>query len=326
MRDLVREGAQYGTADVLLFDGSPPHRGTTRSALGMLGFKRIMATSDADEVAHSIAQRPYDVLIADLAVEPERICKLVRDVRVGDMGPNPFLVVIFTAWALREDTLGRVMNSGADDILVRPYSVSFLAERVRTLVDARKGFVVTGDYVGPDRRKAAVRPPEAHLLDVPNTLRIKARPDEAGVELKDMMGLVRDAQARLSELRLQGTALQMRLLSHFALKAATEGASLDKYVAPMSAFSRLLYDKLHESRDHALAGAVTSILDSVACVMQGEGVIEALTESGRWAKAAHERLCPDREAGILDREFAHAVTRLGQREARSFRARVAAPG
>jgi hypothetical protein len=243
-------------------------------------------------------------------------------VRLGDVGPNPFLVVILTTWALREDTVGRVMNSGADDIIVRPYSVSFLAERVRTLVDARKGFVVTGDYVGPDRRKAAVRPPEVNLLDVPNTLRIKARPDEAGVELKDVMGLIRTAQARLGELRLQSTALQLRLLSHFALKAAREGAPLDKYVGPMSGFSRLLYDKLRNSTDPAVSNAATAILDAVASIMQGEAVLESLAHSGEQAKAVHERLCPDRDAVVLEREFAHAVTRLGQREAQSARERL----
>jgi DNA-binding response OmpR family regulator len=324
MQDLVREGAQYGSAEVLLFDGSPPHRGTTRSALGMLGFKRILATSDADEVAHSISQRPYDVLIADIAMESERICKLVRDVRLGDVGPNPFLVVILTTWALREDTVGRVMNSGADDIIVRPYSVAFLADRVRTLVDARKGFVVTGDYVGPDRRKAALRPADVNLLDVPNTLKIKARPDEAGVDLKEMMALVREAQSKLYELRLQGTALQMRLLAHFALKAAKEGSSLDKYVGPMSAFSRLLYDKLQGSRDTAIAAAVNSILDAVALIMMGENVMESLSRCGEWAKTVHERLCTDRDAGALEREYAHAVTRLTQREARSSRQKLAA--
>lgn len=324
MRDLVREGAQYSSAEVLLFDGSPPHRGTTRNALGMLGFKRIVATSDADEVAHSIKQKPFDVLVADLAIEPERICQLVREVRQGDVGPNPFLVVIFTAWALREDTVSKVMGSGADDVLIRPYSVSFLAERVHTLVEARKGFVVTAEYIGPDRRKAAARSTDVKLLDVPNTLRIKARPEEYGPEAKDVMALVREAQAKLGELRLQGTALQMRLLAHFALRAANDGNPLDKYMEPMSVFSRLLQDRLQSSPTREAASAAVSLVQAVASIKRGEGVIDSLSHAGVYANTLHALLSSDRSEAERDAEFSRAVQRLSVREAQSFRERIAA--
>ena len=92
----MRDGAQYGSADVLLFDAIPANRTATRTALGMLGFNRIIATSDVDEAAQGVSQRPCDVLIADLAVEPERICQMVREVRQSDSVLNPFVVVMLT--------------------------------------------------------------------------------------------------------------------------------------------------------------------------------------------------------------------------------------
>jgi DNA-binding response OmpR family regulator len=322
MRDLYREGAQYGAADVLLFDGVPPNRGTTRSALNTLGFKKITATSDWDEAAHSVSQRSFDVLIADLAVESERTCRLVREIRQGDIGNNPFLVVLLTTWGVREDRVDNVMGSGADDVLIRPYSVSFLAERVRAHIEARKDFVVTADYIGPNRRKASARPSNVRALEVPNTLRLKVRPHEAGANTHDVESMVRAAQSKVEEMRLVGCALQMRLLAHFALKAVEDGGALDKYLGPMSSFSRLLFDKLHESSDAFLADAVGATLESTASVMQGENVIAALAQSADQAKVIHQRLGVNRDALDLEKEFQNAIKRLGEREAESLRERL----
>jgi len=324
MRDFVHEGAQYGAAEVLLFDPVPAHRGTTRSTLGMLGFKQVVATSDVNEVAQNLAQKPFDVLIADLTAESERICKLVRDIRQGVVGGNPFLTVLLTTWGVREDALNAVMNSGADDVLIRPYSVAFLAERVRTLVDARKAFVVTADYIGPDRRKNPDRASDKRLLEVPNTLRSKARPGASGASETDVMSAVREVRVKVEELRLVGTAFQVRLLSHFALKAGNDGTPLEKYVAPLSAFSRLLHDKFHKASDSALASAVVSLLEAVGFVVQGEDVIRSLETSSGCAKTIYECLCTGRDAAELEEEFANAIERLTQREARTLSQRRAA--
>ena len=79
MQGSSRDGAQYASADVLLFDATPPHRGTTRAALSMVGFKRITATSDLDEVVQCITQRAFDVVIADLTGNAQAVC----DQRIG---------------------------------------------------------------------------------------------------------------------------------------------------------------------------------------------------------------------------------------------------
>jgi len=324
MRDIVREGAQYSDADVLLFDGVPPNRGTTRAALSTLGFKKIAATSDWEEVARCVAQRSFDVLIADLSVESERTCRFVRDIRQGEVGRNPFLVVLLTTWGVREDCVDQVMGSGADDVLIRPYSISFLAERVRAHVEARKGFVVTADYVGPNRRKGTELQNKMRLLDVPNTLRLKAKPEERPASDIDVGAMVRDARSKVEELRLVSSALQMRLLAHFALKAVKDGGALEKYVGPMSAFSRLLFDKLHGSTDPVLAEAVGSVLEATASIMQGEQVIESLNACSDHATTVHAHLSIGRTAVEVDKEFQHAVKRLTEREAEAFRERSAA--
>lgn len=314
MIGLGREGAQYASAEVLLFDASPVHRGTTRVALGMVGFKHVVATSDLEELVQAISQRSFDVLVADLAGHTEELCKIVRDIRHGDLGANPFLVTMLTTWLLREDVAGKVMNSGADDVLVRPYSVSFLAERVRTLVEARKGFVVTNAYIGPDRRSAGGRNEDSRLLEVPNTLRLKARPAERVSGVADVMTLVRDAQSKLDELRLQATSLQMRLLAHFALMAAADGSPLDKYLTAMSSVSKLLFEHLQGSSDRAAASTAVLLYQAVESISRGENVMESLSNLTEYASTLHAMLNAQRNVTEREGEFARAVKRLSTRD------------
>jgi hypothetical protein len=48
-----------------------------------------------------------------------------------------------------------------------------LGERIRQLGERRKGFVVTSDYIGPDRRRTP-RPGDPPCLEAPNPLKLRA--------------------------------------------------------------------------------------------------------------------------------------------------------
>jgi len=306
-------GGQYGSAELLLFEPTAAHRATTRAALNMVGFQRITAASNLDELMHCVSQRPFDVLIADLSGAVERVCSLMRDIRHGERGKNPFLVALLTAWALRKDEVAKVLSSGADDLLIRPYSVTVLAERVRMLVEARKGFVVTNGYIGPDRRKTGDRADEANFIDVPNTLRLKSKPAE-GARGGDPMELVREAQAKIGDLKLKMTAMQLRLLAYFALKSGPSEA-VNRYTAPLSAVARVFAERFQDYAEDEAAAIVGSLLEALASLMRGENVAESLGKLNDCAVTLHALLNADRGASEREEEFARALERLVASEA-----------
>ena len=73
-----------------------------------------------------------------------------------------------------------------------------------------------------------------------------------------------------------------------------------------------------------MASGVTTMLEAVASIMQGENVFDALAKCGEAAKVVHQRLCAERDSADIEREFSHAITRLNQREGRSVPERLAA--
>jgi hypothetical protein len=77
-----------------------------------------------------------------------------------------------TTWRRDGTIVQQVVNSGADDLVARPMSTALLGERIKGLVERRKPFVVTSDYIGPDRRRDPGRN-SAERLEVPNSLKIR---------------------------------------------------------------------------------------------------------------------------------------------------------
>ena len=72
---------------------------------------------------------------------------------------------IVTAWLNDQGLIGRVIDFGADDLLLRPFSATLLESRIRVHAERRKDFVTTSDYVGPDRRRDQARTSNVvHLL------------------------------------------------------------------------------------------------------------------------------------------------------------------
>ena len=77
---------------------------------------------------------------------------LDNQIRAGELGINPFVGFIISVWQPSEAVIRRVVNCGADDIIVRPLSTKKLMERINVVAYKRKPFVLTGSYISKDHR------------------------------------------------------------------------------------------------------------------------------------------------------------------------------
>ena len=66
----------------------------------------------------------------------------------------------------------RIIDSGADTLLVKPLAPAQLFSRIENIVNGRNLFVVTADYFGPDRRDR-LNTVGSTQFQVPNTLKDK---------------------------------------------------------------------------------------------------------------------------------------------------------
>jgi DNA-binding response OmpR family regulator len=162
-------------ADTVIFDPVAANKAATRTALYSLGFRKIEAVATLDALAESIKRRPPDLALCEAHGQVDEVCAMIQGLRQGTTGYNPFIVIIVTAWEQNQGLVRRVLNSGADDLLLRPFSATMLGQRVATHAEHRKSFVITSDYVGPDRRHESDRPSNVERFEPPNSLKMKAK-------------------------------------------------------------------------------------------------------------------------------------------------------
>lgn len=205
---------RYERASIVVYDPVAQHRNATRMALYSLGFGKVSSADTLDALNRAIKHVPPDLVLCEASGVAADLCELIQNLRLGTNGHvNPFLVVIVTAWEKGHDLAQMVVNSGADDLILRPYSTSILKARIDTHIERRKGFVITHDYVGPDRRKASNRPANIELFQPPNSLKMKTMDGltmpEANFRLQQEL---RRAKSTLASERLTREVFQICVL------------------------------------------------------------------------------------------------------------------
>ena len=165
---------RYERASIVVYDPVAQHRNATRMALYSLGFGKVSSSDTLDALNRAIKLAPPDLVFCEASGVGSELCEMIQTVRLGTAGhANPFLIVMVTAWEKSHELAQMVVNSGADDLVLRPFSTQILKTRIDSHIERRKGFVITHDYVGPDRRKDSSRPTNVELFRPPNSLKMK---------------------------------------------------------------------------------------------------------------------------------------------------------
>lgn len=203
----------FDSVDVLIYDPVSANRTATRAAMYSLGFRKTETVSTLEDFMASVQKSPPDIALCEAQGQAVELCAAIQQMRQGGAGHNPFIVIIVTAWEKSTGLINRVVSSGADDLLLRPFSTALLGQRIEGHVDRRKGFVITSEYVGPDRRKDSGRASNVELFDPPNSLKMKAK-DKLSPEAiaRRLDSELRSAREKLTSEKLRRDSFQICIL------------------------------------------------------------------------------------------------------------------
>ena len=203
----------YESAETLVYDPVSANRTATRAVLYTLGFRNIETVATVEDFREAIRNRPPDLALCEAQGADAELCQMIQMLRQGASGYNPFIVIIVTAWEKANALVNRVVNSGADDLILRPFSTKLLGERIETHIERRKGFVITHDYVGPDRRRDPSRASTVELFEPPNSLKMKAKERLSAEEAPARLDVeLRTARDLLNSEKLRRDAFQICIL------------------------------------------------------------------------------------------------------------------
>ncbi len=291
----VMPDISYDTVETLLYDPVPANRALTRSMLYELGFRRIEAVGNLPAVAECMQQRPPHLALCEAHGEGSGLFAMIQNLRQGFAGYNPFVVIVVTTWKQHSAHVTRVLDSGADDLMLRPFSAAILGQRLRTLVERRKGFVVTSEYVGPDRRRNSKRSSDVQPFDPPNSLRMTAQerltPEDMAQRLD---GDLKEARRVLAVEKLRRDAFHICVLWWLMRGDAPEA---DKYEVDLVKLRQVAKGMAHhckEAENATAAGWCDSILAAIGKIDDCVKHDEPLQLLGHAALNLNQLLSPEK--------------------------------
>ncbi len=173
----------FENIDILVIDPDRTVRGAFRNILTDHGFRHVTIGSGMEDIEHKFRLGMPDLLVADIHMADDaNLYAFVHGLRHHFVGSNPFMSIIATAWSPTTEEVRNIIQAGADDLIIKPMSANQVIQRIKNQINARKPFVVTSAYIGPDRRKPGPdhdRGMHIDPIEVPNTLRAKALSDNS---------------------------------------------------------------------------------------------------------------------------------------------------
>lgn len=122
------------SASLLLVDDCVPVRRTLRGLLLHLGFRNIDESGDAESALAKMRERPYSLVISDLAMGEKSGLDLLRDMRADEgLKDTPFLMV--TGYAAPDDVMS-AKEAGVDGYIVKPFNTTTLRQKVWAVLGA----------------------------------------------------------------------------------------------------------------------------------------------------------------------------------------------
>jgi CheY-like chemotaxis protein len=143
---------------ILLFDPTPMGRTILTQILTGFGASRIHACKTIEEAKQLVGQTSVDLMIVDVTQGLSEGYEFVRWLRKGVPEPNRHTPVLLTAAHLRPSDVARARDAGSHFIVAKPLAPSVLLERIIWVGREGRAFLLSDDYVGPDRRFAKGRP------------------------------------------------------------------------------------------------------------------------------------------------------------------------
>ncbi|MBT7942932.1 MAG: hypothetical protein HN719_06200 [Alphaproteobacteria bacterium] len=189
----------YENVRIVLFDRDSDVRQNLRSTLKKDTFTQTVATSGAKTVHSAVYKDEVDLMIVDIDGNREEFHAMMHNIRHHKFGDNPFPVTIALSSDSNFRNVRQTVGSGFDVMLLKPFSMATFLGRVHHLMRARAPFVVTADYIGPDRRTAMRANPKDNLITVPNPLKIMAGGDTSVARMRNAL---KDGAANINEHRV----------------------------------------------------------------------------------------------------------------------------
>ncbi len=204
----------------IVFVGEPDEqvRKSLRQILTHAGLRQVSVHGNLKNIQSLMSSMTPDLILLSDELDPG-VFDFIRDIRHNKMGNNPFVVITTLIAPENKDSVKKAMSAGTDDIVIKPIKEEQLLQRLKRVTVNRSAFVVTSDYLGPDRR-GKNRPSNIRRVNVLNTMLEKANGRD--VDLSGVKDAVDGSMHDVLQARLDSHGYRLGFVCKLILKAHEE--------------------------------------------------------------------------------------------------------
>jgi two-component system chemotaxis response regulator CheY len=152
--------ASLKQVDVMIVDDERLIQNLVTNVLTSLGFSDITVANSGRKAIDCAMVRKFDFIITDWRMGDMDGIDLVRHVRQNRDSMNHRTPIIMLTGNTEAYYVKTAITSGVNGYLLKPFSAEQLVKRIRNVIETPRDFVMCRKYAGPDRRHAAMQPPE----------------------------------------------------------------------------------------------------------------------------------------------------------------------
>lgn len=144
----------FSKVSVLVVESSREMFNLFKEVLKMLEVpdRNLHAAYSPEEAIQKFTQINHDLIVTDWLQNPDRGIILTKSIRMNSKTGNRFVPIIMTAGSGHKNRVIRARDAGISEYLVKPFSADGLATRITRVIEKPRPFVVSENFVGPDRR------------------------------------------------------------------------------------------------------------------------------------------------------------------------------
>lgn len=236
MSDLDLQALEKAVA----FVGEPDEqvRKSLRQILTHAGLRQVSVHGNLKNIVSLMSHMTPDLIVVSDDLDPG-VFDFIRSIRHNKMGSNPFVLITTLVAPGNADGVKKAMQAGTDDIIIKPIKEEQLLQRLKRVTVNRSAFVVTSDYLGPDRR-GKDRPSNIRRINVLNTMLEKANGRE--VDLEGIKDAVDGSMNDVLQARLDSHGYRLGFVCKLILKAYEEKKITSEIGVQMAGLVELLSD------------------------------------------------------------------------------------
>lgn len=155
----MAEIERLGLLTVLIVDSDVRSAQMTRTVLSALGVTRTQLARGSDDTLMLLKNRNFDLLVVEWNIRPLDGLELTRLIRTAPDSPCRMIPIVMVSSNTGKEPQTLARNAGVHEFITKPFSTRELLNRLGTIIDKPKSFIIAAGYVGPDRRTDAPPPP-----------------------------------------------------------------------------------------------------------------------------------------------------------------------